>query len=424
MLINHRNQMIANPNPAMAGLFGIFVYLAILFLSPTKITQEIEARSLGFVALSYLMFFFGTSFATHVKVTRVRALFVAPDRRKQRFYLATAAILSILMMVYDRIALRGVSFSGDFLERRDALAETGSSVFGIFGALLLPAVYLYLFETYRVRNAGEERLRSQVLFAMLLCLAHPAIGLILGSRSTLFSSLFFLAAFSLYFDRKEIKWRTGFKLFIAAFLFITFSGYLFVQRLDVMNMMAAYSAEYSVYAFTIQPNETAMRFLQDDKGSFRFLLMFSFVNAAQYYTHGLLELLYQVSHESEITSSNGAFLLFIPYKLLAKFVALPDVFDKIHSAKMSIGAYTSFFGPVHSDFGWFSPIFMFFFGYYSGRVFRISRVVSDYVPLSILLATTAFFFPVMNFLLFGINFYILTGFIAFAVWNRWIYAKP
>ena len=90
---------------------------------------------------------------------------------------------------------------------------------------------------------------------------------------------------------------------------------------------------------------------------------------------------------------------------------------------MTLGACTSFFGPVHSDFGWFSLLFMLLFGYYSGRIYKISVVTLDYVPLSILLLATAFFFPVVNFLLLGPNFYAFVGFTAFAIWNRRIYGK-
>mgnify|MGYP003114561744 CR=1 FL=1 len=420
-MIRYKNRNFANP--VAAGFAGIIVYILILFLSPTTITLNVEGIALGFVILSYLMFFFGATFAMKAKVATVRPLFLASGRRRQRFHLATAAIISIITTVYDRFVARGASFSGDFLESREAIASIGSTPAGILGALLLPAVYLYLFETYRARNAGEKVFRLQVPFSILLVFAHPAIGLIFGSRSTLLSSMFFLFAFSIYFRRTKINWWVTCKLIIAGFVFALLLGYLFLQRLEVMNMLAVYSVKYSVYASMIQPNNAAMGWLEDDQGSFMFLLIFSFVNLAQYYTHGLLELLYQVSHETEITHSYGAYLLYIPYKMIGMFVALPDVFQKIAAAKMTLGAYTSFFGPVHSDFGWFSLLFMLLFGYYSGRIYKISVVTLDYVPLSILLLATAFFFPVVNFLLLGPNFYAFVGFTAFAIWNRRIYGK-
>lgn len=411
---------ISNPNPVAASVVGLIVYLLLLLVSPISVVHEIEAFSVGFVVLSYALFILGAFLASKIKLLKVRPLFTGFDVGKRRFCLAVGAVISVVMFAYDRFLMRGASLAGDFLERREALVDAGSSSFGVLSAVLLPATYLYLFETLRGRKFGERIGRGQVLLAILLSLIHPAIGLLFGSRSTLLSSLVFLIAFLLYFRERPIGWRLILGVAALMLSVIMFSGYVFLDRLNVMNMVATYSMEYSVYAFTVQPSDAAKEILGAGQNSFIFFVIFSLISFSQYYTHGLLELLYQVSNENQIVHSSGAFMLYIPYKLVASFVDLPNVFDIMESAKISAGAYTSFFGPVHSDFGWYSIFFMLLFGFYSQRTHEVSKVAIDYVPLSILLSATAFFFPVVNFLLFGVNFYNLVGFVVFGSLGRWV----
>lgn len=412
-------QKAVNPNPAVAAAAGIILYCAILFISPVELVHSVQVDALAFVISCYIMFFLGVALTTNRKIDISRPKYSNKKLRNQHGYLAVAAVISVVSVAYDRFASRGASLAGDWLDRRDALAEAASTPFGVMGALLLPAAYLYLFEVYRARATGQSKFRIALVFAILLCLAHPLIGLMFGSRSILLSSLFFIGTFSLYYRQKRINWPLIAKWGIGSAVFLLFSALLFLDRLELMNMMPTQSAQYSVYAFTVRPSNWVLEALLKDSASIAFIVIFALINTVQYYTHGLLELLYQVAHESQISHSYGAYLLFIPYKTVAMFIDLPDVFVLINNAKVSIGAYTSFFGPVHSDFGWLGIVFMFFFGIWSGHIFNMSRFALNYVPLSILLAATAFLFPVVNFLLLGPNFYIMIGFIFFALSNRW-----
>lgn len=414
------NRKTANPSPSLAALIGIIVYALVLFLSPTTITQPIDPFALLLLILIYLSFFIGAGIARTTSQAKVRPLSVIRSRSSRRRFLAVTAVASILVMFYDRFIARGASLTSDMFANRDALLDASTTIYSVIGAILLPACYLFLFEVFRDRQTGGNRHPFVLTFAIALALAHPIIGLFFGSRSTLFSSLIFITAFSLYFSNSPINWRALIKVGFGACAGILFLGNLFLQRLDLMNMSAVWSMQYSVYAFTIQPSVAAVSAIDSTQDSYIFIALFSLINFAQYYCHGLLEFLFQVGHESEIIHSKGAYLFFIPYKFASMFVTLPNVFDIISESRVTVGTYTSFFGPVHSDFGWLAPAFMFAFGFWSERIHRISLSTPGYVPLSILLAATAFFFPSLNLLLFGQNFYIFFVFLIYGFWDRWI----
>lgn len=412
------NQRTVNPSPSKAALIGIIVYTLVLFLSPTRIALPIDPIAVVLLILLYLSFFIGVGTARTFLRAKGRSLAAIQHRPSRRRFLAVAAAASILVMLYDRFVARGASLTSDMFANRSALLEAPSTIYSVLGAVLLPTCYLFLFEVLRDRQKSESRRPFVLVFAIVLALAHPIIGLFFGSRSTLFSSLLFIVAFSIYFSRRSINWQTLVKLCIGGAGFLVFFGNLFLERLQIMNMNPTWSVQYSVYAFTIQPSSGALMAIESTKGSNIFIAIFSVINLAQYYCHGLLEFLFQVSNEDEIVHSRGAYLFFIPYKFASMLIPLPNVFTIIADARATVGTFTSFFGPVHSDFGWFSPVFMFAFGFWSERVHHISLSTPGYVPLSILLATTAFFFPSLNLLIFGQNFYILTVFIIYAYWDR------
>lgn len=390
---------------------------------PLTVVHDIDPAAVTFIALCYAMFLIGAGVATPIRVARVRAMFKSGNPGRQRLLLALAGTASILLTGWDRFITRGVSLSGGWMERREALLQTSSTSAAVLGAILLPAIYLYLFTVFRDRAAGETKLRLQVVFAMSLCAAHPIIGLLLGSRSGLLTSLVYLVVFPLFFRQRPINWLLVMKVCLISFGTVLLFSAVFLDRLDTMNMSVSYSAVYSTYAFTVRPSDWALEALDTADSSFLSLIFFTLVNLAQYYVHGLLEAMYQVSNEDQIIHSLGAFLFFIPYKFVSLMIPLPDVFDVIALSKTSIGSYTSFFGPIHSDFGWFALVIMFVFGVWSTRTFNLSKIYSSHVPLSILLSITIFLFPVVNFLLLGVNFYVLIGFLMFSLWGRWVVSR-
>jgi hypothetical protein len=78
--------------------------------------------------------------------------------------------------------------------------------------------------------------------------------------------------------------------------------------------------------------------------------------------------------------------------------------------------YTSFFGPIFFDFGWFSLIFSFILGLISGYIHKksISGNIA-YIIMYSYFINLLFFMPVFNFFEGASGLYVITSFLLFRV---------
>ena len=77
--------------------------------------------------------------------------------------------------------------------------------------------------------------------------------------------------------------------------------------------------------------------------------------------------------------------------------------------------WTSFFGPLWVDFGWFSFFIIFLFGIAAKVVAGQAQMGRlSFFPLHIYLTLVIFFMPVLNFIVSAQGMYLITAFSAFA----------
>jgi len=97
-------------------------------------------------------------------------------------------------------------------------------------------------------------------------------------------------------------------IFLSAVFFIQ----SFLNRLNLIGLSALSSIQNSVYAFTLQPTETTIKYLSNHEGEFLATIVFSITNIAQYYCHGIFELFYQIDNFDGYQHSLGGNTFLFP----------------------------------------------------------------------------------------------------------------
>ncbi|WP_139181002.1 hypothetical protein [Winogradskyella thalassocola] len=171
------------------------------------------------------------------------------------------------------------------------------------------------------------------------------------------------------------------------------------------------------YNFTIEPTTATKESIINSDSKIYQSSYLGTINFVQYYLHGMYEFGYLYNNYSS-DHHYGAYTFNIFAKFLNIILGTEIDLEKIQASPPRTGVYTTFFGPIFIDFGWFSLVFMFFFGVFQKSIYNhVLRGRIQYVPLLFYFLIINFFFPVINFVNGAQGLYTMSAFILFA----WIY---
>lgn len=408
--------MIYQPWRILFAGFGLF---AIIFVAaPLKVNVDLQSGALIFIGLSCLGFFWGCRFADKLALrlpSRVvsRATIM---RRELRLYnlMLVVGILGNGLRLLDRFVLRGVgSMTG--LEAREVLIDSSSSIVSFVAGVMYPFGYLPIFIYFGSRYMSRSRARLLLAIGLFLIPALDAV--VFFSRSLLLVSLtmiYFGLSATVFkgraFSPKLLIPTIGGIIGVASF-----SALIFLWRLDEMQFYIVDSLFESGYAYTISPNDIAQSLLA--KLGILNSILAAFMPLAQYFTHGIFEFQILWEGAADQSFSYGA-LLFSPFVKLLSILGLgtvPDLYDLFPR----VGVFTSFFGPLWVDFGWFSLLVMFTFGVVA-RVLGRQAYCGDIgaYPLYVYFCVILFFAPVVNFAISAQGMQTIIAFVVFYLLSR------
>lgn len=395
--------------PIYVALFGLLVWIFIFLSSPLIVVHPINAESTTLLILSYFAFAFGVKLIYN-KSFQLKRLQTA-RRRKIFRNVATLACIGILSSLIDTFLLRGMSLSNSILENREASENLGGNIVSIIGGLLSPSLfYLYVFNLkHKVYNGIKFALAFGLLFALFLLNSY-----VLGSRSAVIISVFILIFSHFMILNKVIRIK---QLLVGSILIgglFLFSMKTFEKRTKEFAGSKIYdiALKKSAYNFTLAPSDDYMNKFRDLSNSEK-SLSFAKINVAQYYLHGFFEYSYLVENfRSEHTLGEYTFNLY--FRMLEK-VSFGTLELRSDIGVPRVGVFTSLFGPIFIDFGWFTPIFMFVLGglsklYYNGA----KQGDIGFTLVYAFIGLTIFFAPVFNGLQAAGGLYILTNFVLFS----------
>lgn len=397
--------------PERIALAGILLYVGLLVITPLEVVFPPAWDALLYLLLSYCAFLFGAllmkkrhknrRFEVKEKLLGLRAFWI---------YSLLGAV-GILIRIYDRYVNRGASAVESALEARELIAEAAAGPLASVGAVLYPFCYIPLILVWsKVLVKNDSRIAK---WSALVLFCLPALdALLLLSRSQMIvalSMMYFTATCGLYGGRWFPR-QMGLPVIAGVMGLVAVSIFSFVTRLDQMNMDLAFSILNSVYGYTIKPNDLTMDLMNrsDSLGN----LFAGIVPIFQYYLHGLLEFgLLWDRPDGQVFGYGLSH--FAPYYKALSIFGLASSLES-ESLYYRNGVFTTFFGTLWMDFGWFGPLVMILFGAVCKYVAEKAKAgYLQALPLHIYLCVVIFFMPVVSFLISAQGMYVINTFVLF-----------
>ncbi len=295
------------------------------------------------------------------------------------------------------------------------LMESGATKLALVGGVLYPFGYLPIFILLGAHVL--PRYRWKLALAAFVFLIPALDALVLFSRSFMLVSLamiYFGISLTL-FQGRALPRQLVVPMLVGLGTVLSVSVFAFTWRLDQMSFDVLESVFRSGYAYTIVPNDLMYQFIQN--GGALGEIAIGLLPIAQYYVHSIPEFQILWSMADTQVFSAGA-LHFSPYIKFLSILGLasePDLFELFPR----VGIFTSFWGPLWVDFGWFSLLVMFLFGFLARMVGRgaYHGDVGAY-PLYTYLCVILFFMPVVNFAVSAQGMYVINAFVLFWIATR------
>lgn len=405
-------------SPAKVVFYSWLFYFVVFACAPVRVVVGISSGAILYLVISYCMFFLGCSiYDLFTKVRKVRPL---PLRRSyQTFFrfVLLMALIGIGLRVYDRFFVRGASFLQDVLERKEALEVAGSNVFSIGAAALYPFCFVVPF-VYFLRVRAGERHPYQLLISLFVFCLPGLNSIVVGSRSIILTTVLLLFLYLLYFGFLSFNIRTVIIALSALLLLLTLSSWVFLNRLEAMGLPANESVYNSAYAYTVQPNNWIVESMNGTQSPLLSGAYFTYLNFTQYVVHGPFEFSYLYQNFSGAhTVGEDTFSLY--YKLAAYVFKLPNFDEEVLAAQPNSGVYTTLFGPLYVDFGWFGPIVVFVLGLGAQKLWTSTKRGNIHaLPLYFYAVIVIFLAPVVNMISGAEGIFVVTSFMLYYLSSR------
>jgi hypothetical protein len=395
--------------PERMLLYGIAVYLLVFAIAPVSVTVPIGLGAFCYLAIGYGCLLLGMMAAPwegRSSIYKMTPSFI----RGLLFASVFIGGIGMILRLYDRYGVRGVEVAANFMQAQQENMESGPTVYSTIAAVLYPFCYLVFF-LYLVKNNGKGK-KLGFISSLIMCLSPGLTALSMGSRSFMLVSGGMVIIFCVYFGILKFNTKTFLFAVGGTFLAAAFFTVIFVYRLKAMKVDPTFSVYSSVYAFTVRPNLSASSAFAQGSG-LAYYLNFMLLSMTQYFIHGVFEFGYEFQHFLG-NHTWGADNFAAYFKLFAMLMGARDPMDSVLAVSPRTGAFTTFFGPVYLDFGWYGMPLLIAFGFFIKKLWY-RFVARDYLlaPLYAYFAVVLFLSPVVNLLVGAQGLYTITSFIVF-----------
>lgn len=412
--------------PRRVFVAGWVVYALLFAIAPVDVNWQIipiKGSTLLLLFFCILGFFLGTYALGKNKVEQI-ALPEHVGRKTSYplFWLVLGiGVVGGAFRVYDRYILRGLAEATTYFEQSEVLSLHETSVFGILAGPMFPFLLLMPFAyMLYARNVGSNRL----LFAVsVVCLAFiPMEAALTGSRSsTLVAGGLILLTLASQVKITPTKIALS---VIAAVLFILLAGEIFIQRVVEFGSysVAESAGGGSGYAQTVPASDWIINqvgSVEDAGIGARFL--FSILHFSQYYLHGFFEYFRLVDEFSD-EHSLGAYTYPLSYRVLALIFQFPPTAADINPRA---GVFSTFFGGLYLDFGWFSPVVCFAYGWFSQLCWYYAASKNVFLrPFYFMVVIAIFFSSVADLTNSSISSYVLASASLLIIFGHMLRTQP
>ena len=402
-------------NPVKVLLLSFVVWSVLFLLAPLEIQIDIDYAAYFLIVLSVFSFIIGYYFQQDKSKPKKR---VVNEKQAWKMFklILLLALVGMLFKLFDRFIIRGVSVGSNYFENRESMEAGGGNFFGVISAFLVPFSYIPLFMYWSFKFKVKKWMLVTI-FSLFFFQVFDA--LLLGSRSVIFILAVMMLLYMFYFKKLKLTFRKTILLIAGVIGFSLIMNYLFIERTKVFAGDKAYeiALNSSNFNYTLTSTDDFKRGF-DEKSELMKTLSFTFVSTSQYFTHGMFEYAYLFNN------FDGDFALgsydFIVYKrFLDKITGSKTDIQMIQELAPRQGVYTTLYGPLYLDFGWFTLLFMFLFGKYTNSVYKKAKAGSEWAVLTYFyLFIVIMFSPVFNFIVGAGGIFIFTSFALFKLISK------
>lgn len=393
-------------------VLGYIIWFAFYIIIPVQ-TQSLSFQTVSFIICATLSLILG-----YYSIKQKHKPLVHTKQKNYFLLISLLAILGLGFRYFDLFYFRQLSLNNPYYLNKSisikAVSQSNLIVLIIATLRILsPIPVLYL-----IVNQSREK-KNWIIATIIIAISTIEMALY-GTRKPLFH-LFLLILIAYYYsNRKPIQ--INLKTVLIASISVTclgmFSYVILNKRLNereqtnnkLINVVdSRYNdfvkiEDYKIEAFKKQPN------------SFFTNVEILFIHTGQYVIHGFYELDYIVknnfSHAKGVYSFNPIFKLTNRLKLTNTELNT----QKNHPRDY---VYTSFFGSLFIDFGWFSLVPIFLFGVFQKTIFLLSQHHTITKVFFIILLSVNLTLPIFN-LLSGSGLYL---FIMLTIFSIYCYLK-
>ena len=408
-------------SPAIILFFVMCTFLVALILLPVRVNFELSIAAFSFFLLCFVSFLGGAfigggnRYAIRINIHRF-------DKKAiNRFVILVVAIgcIGTVLLLVDRYFLRGVTLAADALENRENLGDTKASLISSIAALASSfgiIAYLMIW----IAELGEIRIARWVkLIAISSFLATLAANIELGSRALLLVVMLVYSFSWFFIHRAQGRKIENYHILIMvtlAFILVVVNAVIMITRTELMAITIQDSIYLSAYAEAIEPSPF-MRVIIDNSGPFSQLFsgLFSLI---QYLFHGIYEFGYLFKN-FQGNYEMGTQVFWLPIKVVSMMTGgwIPN--PEFNNISVRSGVFNTFLGPVFIDYGLFSPLVMFIYGFAISLPYRWMRSGKiEWLPAVALISGSSVLWPVVNIFTSASGEYLLVVAIAIGLFGQ------
>lgn len=403
--------------------FSILIWISLRLISPMDFDVKPNLSSM-IIILSYLLsFYLGTYFYSIVSECGLHKncedSIILNKNAVNKIYkvLFFISILGIILRYYDLIVIKQYFSYGsatDFRLRYDQ-ESTDYGFISIVSSVLYPVVVFFCLYTIYFKNALS---RFKVLNSYVLLLLFFAYFVMRGGRTiiTLVVIMLFIASILFNSNRSSIKMKNKSvqkkkaKILMIA-LFFAACFYFLSMEIVLDRLTAQGFTIYSHLSYMEQVHHIKLHRWAWDlayKNDFLAANIYTVVSLTYYFLHGFYQFILLANYFEIDNIVYGASQFFPIVKLLNVIGIKSISYSYLNSIVNETGVYTTFFGPVLIDFGWFGFLYCYILGMISQYFYSKARR-SNIVHLLIYpyIGSVIFHSPFINMIQAGMGLFVL-----------------
>jgi len=402
-------------SPLRVYLLGLLVYFFIFILSPSSPNYWGNFYGWLFIFINLFAIYVGIAIGSSNTSLTNQIISIPPSSsvlKKNVYVMLLFSLIGFFSTVIDSLFVSGISLdTNEIYNNRQFSEESEVGFLSIISAIFTPLTFILFFYSFISRKISN---RSNIVFllSILMLFFTLTLSLSLGARSIIIVYLLLLAFSILAIAQKKVSYKIIFPMSIFFLsLAMVLNGSFYELRSAAFQMDAFSMIEITATSYFFNINENIINTIYSYRYENDLLYYFfiGFLNFAQYYIHGLFELLYLMEN-FQGDSKMGL----INFGIIIKFLNVVGLNINDTYEIVRVGTFSTLFGPNYYDFGFFGgTIFVFILSYIYGAVYKhiINYHSISMLPLYFYFSIIFFFPLVVSFFVSAQGLYFISSFI-------------